>query len=329
MSNKNNDELISVIIPVYNVEKYLYHCIDSVVNQSYKAIEIILVNDGSSDGSTQICDDWSKKDSRIKIIHKQNGGLSDARNAGLKIANGEWIAFVDSDDWVASNYLEYMVSAATAEKSDIVECSVKKIFTTECNEKIDNLKIEETYDNQTALRLLIEDQIFHQHVWNKIYRRSVISQIFFEIGKLNEDEFWTYQIFGNAHYITKINNQLYFYYQRPGSIMHNEYSLRRLDALEAKFKRQMYIDNKFPELINIAKIDFFRSCVYSCQMSLKYLSKNEKEKAYDICKSYLRGIRFGFRVIIRFGWKDAIWITFAKINLKLTCMARNILQLGF
>ena len=117
-------KLVSIIVPVYKVEDYLERCIRSIVNQTYKEIEIIIINDGSPDKCPEICDKWAEEDKRIKVIHKKNGGLSDARNAGMQIASGEYIAFVDSDDWISPFYLEYLIKAIVDSKCDIVECDI-------------------------------------------------------------------------------------------------------------------------------------------------------------------------------------------------------------
>ena len=120
--------MISVIVPIYNVEKYVNKCVGSIVNQTYTNLEIILVDDGSPDRCPEICDEWAKKDSRIKVIHKKNGGLSDARNAGMKIASGDYIAFVDSDDWIAPEMYERLLMAIKNDNSDIAACAVKMVW---------------------------------------------------------------------------------------------------------------------------------------------------------------------------------------------------------
>ena len=188
-------ELISVIVPIYKVEAYLDKCVQSIVNQSYRNLEIILVNDGSPDNCGAMCEAWAAKDGRIKVIHKENGGLSDARNAGLAIATGELISFIDSDDWIEPEFLQTLYDALVAQNAQIAECAIHlvdeegKILRSRGPAKCESIgKIE-------ALRRLVMEDGVYQTVWNKLYRRQVIAGILFEKGKYNEDDFWPYQIF--------------------------------------------------------------------------------------------------------------------------------------
>ena len=134
------NSLISVIVPIYNVEKYLDRCVESIINQTYKNLEIILVDDGSPDNCTQMCDDYAKKDSRIRVVHKENGGLSDARNAGMEVATGEYVSFIDSDDYISLDFYETLFQTMIDNDSDIVECSVVKFY--------ENGKFDEYSDDQ-------------------------------------------------------------------------------------------------------------------------------------------------------------------------------------
>lgn len=230
--------LISVIVPVYNVEKYLARCVDSIVNQTYKNLEIIFVDDGSTDLCPQMCDDYAEKDSRIKVVHKKNGGLSDARNAGMAVATGEYISFIDSDDYVSDDFFECLLDVMNKENSDIAECSVVKLYEdNRFDEFSDDLSVK-TYDTHDAMSALIAENPFYQHVWNKLYKTELVKDIPYAVGKLNEDEFWTYQVFGRANKVARLNKTMYYYFQRSSSIMGVGYNIRRLDALEGKANRQ-------------------------------------------------------------------------------------------
>ena len=244
--NNNSENLISIVVPIYNVEKYLHRCVDSLLNQTYGNYEIILVDDGSTDDSLEICDEYRLKDKRVQVIHQDNGGLSRARNSGIKIAKGEYIAFVDSDDWVSEYYLETLINTARNTGADIVECEIMRTSGVE-NSISGHSAVYISYSTVEALRLLIEDNVFHQYVWNKLYRRDLMADLYFPHGKTNEDEFWTYRIFANAQKIVKTNSVLYYYFQRNDSIMGTTYSVKRLDALEAKIQRMEYIEKHFPE----------------------------------------------------------------------------------
>ena len=321
-------DLISVIVPIYKVEQLLSMCIESLLNQKNTNFELVLVDDGSPDQCGLICDNYAQKDSRVKVIHKKNGGLSDARNAGLKIASGEYIAFVDSDDWVAPDYLSLMLETLKLSGSDICECEVVRTSGKVEFEHITQSD-SEVFSTVEALNQLIIDGTFHQYVWNKLYKRSCIEGIYFPVGKTNEDEFWTYQVFGKAKRIVKTSKVLYYYFQREGSIMGCGYNLKRLEALEAKQQRQFYIEQYFPELAGLAKINLFESCIYSGQMTLKYLSDNEKKKAIKIIDNAQKKCRLDTKEISYVSGSSKLWIQLAKINFWGLCSLKNLLRRGF
>ena len=319
---------ISIIIPIYNVELYLQRCVDSLLKQTYRDFELILVDDGSPDRCGVICDEYAAADPRISVIHKQNGGLSDARNAGLAIARGEYIAFVDSDDWVAPDYLERLFTALTETSADICACAVLKTDGTAAV-PAEKAGVPEAFETAQALKLLVCDSVFHQYVWNKLYRRSVISDILFPKGKTNEDEFWTYRVFGNARKVARIPDVLYFYFQRPGSIMGESYSLKRLDALEGKLGRQKYLDDRFPELSLTAKRNLFGSCIYAGQMSLIHLSGLRKKEAKKKIMEIVRDTALTFPECKTVDGSNKLWFALAKVSFWGTCRVKNLLKKGF
>lgn len=175
---------------------------------------------------------------------------------------------------------------------------------------------------------MIRDGVFHQYVWNKLYRRSVLEGILFEKGKTNEDEFWTYQVFGRAKKIVKLDIPLYYYYQRPDSIMGTQYSIKRLDALEAKQQRQQYIDTHFPELSALAKNNLFASCIYSGQMTLKFLDGEEKSRAREIIDRIQRDSRLVSAEREVLSGTERMWIELACWNFWKTCWIKNWLRKG-
>lgn len=323
------EEKISVIVPIYKVENYLAKCVDSIINQTYKNLEIILVDDGSPDKCPQMCDEYAKNDSRIKVIHKENGGLSDARNAGMKIATGKYISFIDSDDWVSADFFKVLYDTMIDSESDIVECDVLKVDEEKPDLSVNDFKEVKVFDKQTGLSMLISEKEFHQHVWNKLYKAEVALSVPFERGKLNEDEFWTYQIFGQAKKVAKVSKSLYFYLQRTGSIMAESYSLRRLDALEAKAQRQKYIEKYFPQLKAQAKIDMFSSCVFACQASMKFMKKQDKVKAKKIIKEYAKNYKLSKEELKTLTGKIYLWLSFANMFFVLCCKIRSIIGVGF
>lgn len=321
--------LLTIIIPVYNVYDYLDRCFNSIVNQTYSNLQIILVDDGSPDDCAIKCDEWAKKDARITVIHKLNGGLSDARNYGMRIICGDYVSFIDSDDYIFEDFFEVLLSTAKKNGSDIVECSYTRFFENGKFEEYNDDFVVRDYSTSQGLSALIDDRVLHQHVWNKLYKKEVVRNIFFEVGKQHEDEFWTYQVFGQAIRITKINRTMYFYFQRESSIMGQGYNLRRLDALEGKWNRQKYIEQNYPELALLAKLNFFGSCMYTLQCVLKYMSGEEKRQAVGKIRKYKKNCRLTFRTIksARSGAKKYYYL--AKVNIFLCCYLRARFNIGF
>ncbi len=232
---------VSVIIPIYNVEKYLKKCIDSVINQSYKNLEIILVDDESPDNCPAICDDYAKKDDRIVVIHKKNGGLSDARNHGLEISTGEYIMFLDSDDYINTDTVQKMYDRITADNSDLAIANMlyvdeSGVGLTSLN---NNMSIkDELINGDTALDRLTEDKSgCYVVAWNKLYKKSLFDKLRFTVNKLHEDEFIVHKIFYRCQNISCIKEPLFNYLQRSSSIMGTEYSVKRLDRVEALLER--------------------------------------------------------------------------------------------
>ncbi len=212
-------DLISIIVPVYNVQEYLKNCINSILNQSYKNIEIILVDDGSTDESSSICDLYVKKDNRIKVIHKENGGLSDARNMGIKSARGKYITFVDSDDYLDENYVKVLYILITENNSDIACSRMKK--TDSLNDKIinKNEKIN-IYNSIDAIKEILYQRNIDNSAPSKLFKKDLFENILFPVGYAFEDLDTMYKLFLQANKIVSTTNNYYLYYQRQGSILH-------------------------------------------------------------------------------------------------------------
>ena len=274
--------MISVIVPVFKVEHYLDRCVESIVNQTYKNLEIILVDDGSPDNCPAMCDAWAMKDPRVRVIHKGNGGLSDARNAGLMVAEGELIGFVDSDDWIDPGMYQCLYDDIIRTGSDIATCGVQLVWENDIPSKMLTSSSNRVLNTTEAMQAIIQETYLKQPVWYKLYRRDTIRDVLFPVGKCHEDVFWSYQVIGNAKRVSVNNLSYYFYWQRSGSIMGENFSLRRLDALEAKMDRQKYIEKKFPMLSTIAQTDLYQSCIYLQQMVLQHLTGSERKQATEI-----------------------------------------------
>lgn len=227
---------ISIIVPIYNVEPYLHRCVVSILNQTFTDFECILVDDGSPDKCEEICDEYAKKDKRIRVIHKPNGGLSDARNAGLNIAKGEYIGFVDSDDWIHPQMYEILYKGIVKNDVKLSICAYEEVDTVEKFEPIENISFSKHY----GLDFLVEDNITAVVAWNKLYHRSLFKDIRYPVGRIHEDEFTTYKILYKAEKIAFCRDKLYFYFHNPNGITKSEYSLKRLDAVDALEERHLF-----------------------------------------------------------------------------------------
>lgn len=240
------------------VEKYLKRCIRSIQKQTYKNLEIILVDDGGTDNCSRICDEFAQKDSRIKVVHKQNGGLSDARNVGIDIARGEYITFVDSDDYVTQDYIEYLYNLLEKNKADISIVSNKKTW--KFSDTVDLVNNKEIlFSNVDA----VEDLLYQKHIensaWAKLYKTELFSDIRYPIGMLYEDLGTTYKLLFKATNIVWSNEQKYFYFQRDNSIMNKKFSGKNLDRIFLSQEILNFVDKKIPKIKNAAESRFFVS----------------------------------------------------------------------
>lgn len=298
------NELISIIVPIYNVEKYLKQCINSIINQTYKNIEIILVDDGSPDKCGEICDEYSKKDDRIIVIHKKNGGLSDARNKGIDIANGEYLTFVDSDDFVENNYIEKLYNSIKLNNAKIAQCGISKV--NESSEIIEKLCYEESFVktsyeilNNWYGKHLIENVV----VWNKMYAKELFKDIRFPVGKIHEDEFTTYKLIYFSKKVTIICNPLYNYRQNNDSIMGKKFSIKRLDLLEALEQRIQFFKEKNEKDLyeNVVRVYIKQLRMYYIK-TRKYISNSNKIQK-EIIEKY-KEINFEIKKIKKISFKE-------------------------
>lgn len=316
------NELITVIVPIYKVESYLRRCVDSILQQTYKNLEIILVDDGSPDLCPVICDEYADMDERVRVIHKVNGGLSDARNAGIEIAHGKYIAFVDSDDYIDERMYEILYKNLTDNNADISACEFIKTYdgaeianptTKESVEVFNNLQAMENLYNDLYLQTVV--------AWNKLYKKDIFISIRYPFGKVNEDEYVIHLILHRAQDVVYTNLPLYYYVQRTDSIMGEEYNLKRLDVLSALKKRMIFFENmKYNKLY----IKAYYSYMYSIKNNYTLVRKNYPEEK-DICEK-LRGafaeslaknqIKFPVKVYVKFRlflFKTYIYNFFCKV----------------
>lgn len=232
---KKDFPLISVIVPIYNVEKYLQQCIDSICKQTYFHLEIILVDDGSPDACGHICDENSKLDSRIVVIHQKNKGLSGARNAGLDVAKGKYISFIDSDDTIHPKFIEILFGLCEYYDADIAQCDYLMVAETSFKLPLNPIQSIHIYNNRQAIYELCctTNSIKYTVSWNKLYKKELFKNIRYPVNRINEDEFTTYLLLWNSNKIVINNQYLYYYLQRSDSIMGQPFSIKRLDVLDA------------------------------------------------------------------------------------------------
>lgn len=249
------DIKISVIVPIYKVEEYLQRCIDSIIKQTYKNLEIILVDDGSPDNCPLICDMNQKKDSRIKVIHQKNAGLSAARNIGLEIATGDYISFVDSDDYINKSMYEILLGHCVKENAEIAICKFTRFYGKHLTEEVQlNAKSKIITPREALQELHGNEGEIYGVAYNKLYKRDIFKELRFPVGKINEDEFFNYKALDRANKIVKDENTLYYYYQgNSGSITNNNKYLITTDVFEAFEEREAYFKQRgYTDLEGIA-----------------------------------------------------------------------------
>ena len=245
------EALVSIIIPIYNVEKYLEKCIKSIINQTYRNLEIILINDGSTDESANICEKYKNQDNRIVFINKKNGGAASAKNEGLKVAKGDYITFVDSDDFIELDMIEYMVNTIKKYNSDIVQCNFTNLYKNTEKFKQDKI-IEQKITSKDFLELFLtkwDSSLF----WNKLFKREVIENIFFKEGRCIDDEFFTYKCVINSKNIVTSNKIVYNYRMRKSGVMKSESSQKQIlkDRIDYLYERYELVTQIYEDLDDI------------------------------------------------------------------------------
>lgn len=279
---------ISIIVPVYNVEKYLHRCVDSILAQTFPDFELILVDDGSPDNCGAICDAYAQKDSRVVVIHQENGGLSAARNAGIDWAfassDSEWLAFVDSDDWVHPKYLEALYNAVMETGASISVCGLESTSGSQPN--VDEGKLSaEIWEAQA---FYTEHYLEATVAWNKLYRKECFNSVRYPVGRIHEDEFVTYKIIFANEKVTVIDQPLYAYFQNPQGIMHSPWSPKRLDAFDALQEQiSFFLENGFDELYQDYICRYFAKTIETYQY-LRINKNCEAEQLYEMIQNAIK-----------------------------------------
>ena len=280
-----NNPVISVIVPVYNVEKYLKKCIQSIIDQTYKNLEIILVDDGSSDNSGKICDEFAQKDNRIKVIHKTNGGLSDARNAGLDIMSGEWVSFVDSDDFVSSYYIENLHYLVNKYDVDIAITSFVRFYNE--NTKLSSSKISNQevllHNPDEAVKNMLYGKYYSVSAWSKMYKKDLFYNKRFTKGKIYEDFELMPITTSQSKKVAFCNVIDYFYYCRQNSITKSDFSKKNMQGYEALDSLDRYFSNNL-SIKNVLK-DIRALSPLTDLPKIKIFSDNEKVLFDEVSKN--------------------------------------------
>ncbi|MCK9309442.1 MAG: glycosyltransferase [Candidatus Cloacimonetes bacterium] len=280
MNNRYSTDLplISVIVPVYNVEPYLPTCIESILNQTYDNLDIILIAATSSDNSVAICDLYGKNDDRINVIHREAKGLSDARNVGIENAEGEYLSFIDSDDFISLDFIETLYLICKKYNCDIAQCNVMKIAF-DINDPIleenpESLKtfsgIDMCYNfyNELSLSTVV--------TWSKLYRKKLFEIIRFPVGKLHEDVATTHQLFYLSHKVGVTNKKLYYYRQVETSIMGQPYTLKRLDGLQFYEERWRFFQERHEDKLSALTLYRYATSIpYHLQQIKKYVPNSQ------------------------------------------------------
>ena len=322
-----NMKLISIIIPVYNTEKYLERCLNSLIQQTVKKIEIILVDDGSTDNSGNICDVYAHNYGNIKVIHQMNRGQAAARNEGLKIASGKYIGFVDSDDWVKCDMYETMLEVIENENCDVVECDYiqtdKFSQTTEVVADIE--RKPKIFSGDEILREHLQGTYFKSVIWNKLYRKEIIECLFIE-NKHLEDIFWLYPVLANCKKGAHIYKNLYFYYQRPDSLSGEPYSLKKLEAVECAVERAKFIEKNRGALLPYAEANKIGLGLYHYQKLLLNLSLDRQGSNRKYIYNMVKRNKSGWQNVV--SWKQKMWLKMFIKFPEFTGRLRNYLHIG-
>ena len=305
---------ISIIVPVYKVEQYLDRCVNSLVNQTYKNIEIILVDDGSPDNCPQMCDDFARKDSRIRVIHKKNGGLSDARNTGLRMATGEYVMYVDSDDYIENNSCERLIEDINT-NIDIVIGACKKIHPTGITyQRHTNLEEHRTYSAKEYVLLSIKRNEWYAPAWLNLYRRTFLidNELYYKAGYYYEDIEMLPRLFLADPNVMYIDYPFYNYVIREGSIMTSKITEQKINMALDNYK------NWF-EQFEAVKDEAYRKRLFGV-LTKHYIATARR---MNITEWKIEGINFGFAMKYSLNYKEKIKTIAFNFFPKLYCIYKK------
>lgn len=307
---------ISIIVPVYKVEKYLRKCVDSILAQTFTDFEVILVDDGSPDNSGKICDEYAEKDSRVRVLHKANGGLSSARNAGIEIAKGKYLGFVDSDDYIAEDMYELLYNNILKENADMSICGIYDVY--EGKEPIVKPTIEKVVSADEALLLILQGNIISVHAVNKLYKRELFSKVRYPEGKYHEDSFIIVDLLEQCQKVAIDSKQKYYYYHRLGSINTETFSEKQFEFIEAWEANEQKLKGKNQEIRTAAHQRV-------CFANFLVLDKIVAADAMDLpeMKTIVKYLRSNFMFIM----KNNIFTKSRKISMLLLLFSVHLYKL--
>lgn len=297
MSKNNSSPLVSVVIPVYKVEKYLRRCVDSVLSQTYSNIEVILVDDGSPDICGDICEQYAESDRRVKVIHRQNGGLSAARNTGIDASKGNFLFFIDSDDAVAGDSIEYFMSTIQKDHSDIAIGSFQLV---DERMALHPISSKEKHDEKSIImnsEQVLTDSLYELnstfHAWGKLYKKELFNDVRYPEGELYEDVGTTYKLYLQAAKISVCLDKKYYYTVRKGSITHSHFQPKMMDSIKfAKIILDVAEDTGVHSLKQAAKTYVFMSAVYMFEMLISSDEIKEFQLQFLECVSIIKKLRW-------------------------------------
>ncbi|WP_434798705.1 glycosyltransferase family 2 protein [Terrisporobacter vanillatitrophus] len=285
---------ISIIVPVYKVEKYIYKCIDSILAQTFKDFELILVNDGSPDRCGDICEEYARKDDRIVVIHKDNGGQASARNKGIDIARGYYIGFVDSDDWIEPDMYEILYNICNNHNCEIANCS--SVIHFKNRKQVNGGHPLTIHTKEEAMKTMLEGKLYDEVVWTKLIKRDLVKGVRFSQGIMYEDTDFTYKVIDKAKAVGCVGEAKYNYIKRDDSTMDRAIKNISIDGIIVYDKMYKFMEMKYPKLLDLVSLKL----VNSCMSALNLISQNNqfnshKEKYYEVSnilkKYYKRAIR--------------------------------------
>ncbi len=284
---------ISIIVPVYQVEKYLEKCVNSILEQTFTDFELILVDDGSTDHGPAMCDQYAEQDVRIKVIHKKNGGLSDARNAGIEIAQGDYLGFVDSDDYIAADMYELLYRDITKENADLAICGIYHVYEGKQPKEKENFYL--VVDANRALEIIFHGNVISDHAVNKLYKRKIFNDLRYSVGNYHEDSIIIVDILDKCQKVVIDSKQKYYYYHRDDSITSQSFSRKHLAYITAWENNEIKVQNRTKDL----DIAAHQRVCFANFLVLDKIVKSNMENEVPETRDIIRYLRHNYKFILK------------------------------